>query len=72
MPFVYAPTQGTKYVANMWVWNGPRAGSWSRNSVTGKIEKPVPMGVSASFECVDIEGAQLYWEDQVSCRMTLL
>ncbi len=52
-------------MANLWVWNGPRAGSWSRNSITGKIEKPVPAGVSASFESVDVSDAQLFWEDQV-------
>jgi hypothetical protein len=60
------------------VWNGPRDGYWTVNSVTGKNERPksshaVPAtteepgtgkGISASFESVDVVGAQLFWGDQ--------
>lgn len=58
-------TQGQKWAANLWVWNGPRNGYWRRNSLTGKNEKPVAQSISASFESKDVVGAKLYWEDQV-------
>jgi hypothetical protein len=57
--------QGQKYLAAMWVWNGPKAGSWTRNVNTGRYEKPNVLAVSASFEVLDLMYAKLYWEDQV-------
>lgn len=47
------------------MWNGPRNGYWSRNSETGKNEKPEVQSVSATFESKDVYGARLYWEDQL-------
>eukprot|EP01033_Poteriospumella_lacustris_P017457 gene17457-12482_t len=57
--------QGEKMIAAMWVWNGPKAGSWTRNVDTGRYEKPPVLAVSASFEVLDLLYAKLYWEDQV-------
>lgn len=71
------PSQGQKWAANLWVWNGPRDGYWTKNEVTGKNERPksshnpqsvgedaVAKSISASFESGDVVGAQLYWGDQ--------
>lgn len=57
--------QGQKYLAAMWVWNGPKAGSWTRNADSGRYEKPPVLAVSASFEVLDLLYAKLYWEDQI-------
>lgn len=57
--------QGEKMIAAMWIWNGPKVGSWTRNLDTGRYEKPSILAVSASFEVLDLLYAKLYWEDQV-------
>jgi hypothetical protein len=54
-----------KYIASLWVWNGPKAGSWIRNSDTGRLERPKILSISAAFENLDLIGAKLYWEDQM-------
>ncbi len=57
---------GTKWAANLWVWNGARQGYWRRNSETGVREKPSLVSVSATFESVNVLNAKLFWEDQVT------
>ena len=72
-------SQGQKWAANLWIWNGPRDGYWTRNAVTGKNERPnsnhnahssaveepaTGTSISASFESNDVMGAQLYWGEQ--------
>lgn len=46
--------KGQKWAANLWVWNGPRAGYTSSNGVI----RPT----LATFESLDVQGATLYWE----------
>jgi len=55
--------QGEKWVANLFIWNGPRNGYWIINKGTGEMERPKLGTVSASFESRDVQGAHLYWED---------
>jgi len=57
--------EGTKWAANLWVWNGPRNGYLQKNPKTGKMEKPAVTSVSASFETEIDVGAELCWGDQV-------
>jgi hypothetical protein len=55
--------QGQKWVANLWVWNGPRQGYMRKNPETGQLESPPQVSISASFESKDVTGAQLFWEN---------
>mmetsp|Transcript_3258 Transcript_3258/g.4598 ORF Transcript_3258/g.4598 Transcript_3258/m.4598 type:complete len:496 (-) Transcript_3258:212-1699(-) len=55
--------EGTKWAANLWIWNGPRAGYTTvlEDGTVVDIWNPVPKNVV--FINHDIENAQLYWED---------
>ena len=52
--------EGTKWAANLWVWNGPRSG-YSKGRAQANAD---PDKVQLSFSTKDVEGAKLYWEDQ--------
>jgi len=53
---------GTKWAANLWVWNGPRAGYTKMLEDGSMMETYDPDPLMAVFHNVDIPGAQLYWE----------
>lgn len=60
--------QGEKWIAKLFIWNGPRAGSWTINGFTGERERPNLVSVSVSFEAREVERAVLYWEGSVINR----
>lgn len=53
---------GQKWAANLWVWNGQRNG-YSKNSKNIAAVGGVT-NVKATFESLDVEGVQLYWENK--------
>ena len=52
--------EGTKWAANLWVWNGPRSGYSSGRAKANAN----PDNVLLTFTTKDVKGAKLYWEDQ--------
>lgn len=55
--------EGEKYVAYIWIWNGPRLGYWNSDD-DGNLVRPINLAVSASFES-HVEDASLFWKDQL-------
>jgi len=59
---------GTKWAANLWVWNGPRNGYPKRKrgvgGEEGGAEPRSPAAVKATFKSEVDAGVHLYWQDQ--------
>jgi prolyl 4-hydroxylase len=59
---------GTKWAANLWVWNGPRNGYPQRKrgqvGAEGVSEPHSPVAVKATFQSEVDAGVHLYWQDQ--------
>ena len=69
--------QGVKWLANLWVWNGPRHENWvdEHGTINGSVGKLRPTryhSVSVTFENLDVQNAHLYWEDTVSVKKCVI
>ena len=53
--------QGEAWVANIYIWNGPKYGYWLKNNETDEYERTNPT-VNVYFESIDVIGATLYWK----------
>ena len=57
---------GQKWGANLWVWNGPRAGMYSVPRDDAPVEQVV-----AHFSTVDVPEAELFWKDMSWGRLPI-